>query len=230
MLQDMVVALPESWVMQQIGRAHKRHMGTQMRYMELDPYKVGLMRLDDMNIRHGRISELGIIEIGRASIRRKPIMVLFVHADWIVVPYSYDAFREFRGHGFVIRDKHVHKFSHEMHKKGTLEELMRAYEEKGNSIRINDLDAEGLCRAFQGRATHKGKKACGMGVSAQPVQYRAEDHSRPWKRGERAHFRSENKKKSEAVQKEQTALNIIKVSKVGLIYKSNTKAVHYKPY
>lgn len=226
-LQDIVVALPKEWAMQQTRRTHKRPMSVKEKRASLDPYKVGLMRLDDMGIKAERMSELSITEIGRASIERKPIMVLKMCVDWIVVPYSYDSFREFRGHGFVIRGKKVHKFSHSDHKNGTLDELMKAYEDNWDTS-LDSLDAEGLFNAFQGRRTHKGKKKCGMGVTAQPTQCKTEDHSRPWKRGERVHLRAENKKKCEANMKEQAAFNTIRVSKVGLMYKSKTKAVSSK--
>lgn len=222
-LQDIAIVLPESWAMQQIGNAHKRHMGVLRKRAQLDPYRIGLMRLNDMNIKPERMSELSIKEIGHASISHKPIMVIFVRADWVVLPYSYQSFREFRGNGFVIRGKHVHKFNHHDHKSGTLEELMRKYEER--DTQISSLDANGLFHSFQGKRTHKGKKACGMGVSAQSVQYKAEQHSRPWKHGERVHMRAKNRKKREANIREQMALDIIHVSKVGLVCK--TKSIKY---
>ena len=227
-LQDICAALPKSWV-EQLTRIPKvRKLSMYEKRALLDPYQIGLMRIGEMKMSLNRFTDAQVVEIGKCSIDRTAIVVGKDCNGCCIMKLSREACNKYNGRGYIIKGKKVIEIrSH--HKQGSLDELMRAFEERGG-VRLNDLDAEGLFHAFQGTRTRKCKQKGGMGFAEQSrmANCKTEETSRPWKRGERVHLRTENKKKREANTKEQNALNIIRVAKVGLIYKSNTKAVHYK--
>jgi len=226
-LQEIVAALPESWVMQGNCRAHKRQPSLKAKRAMLDPHEVGMMRLKEMQLPFHVLSAEQVERIGQCSIDRTYIMVVREGKTWTIVRYTREMVCKYRGHGYIIKGKKVIPLQH--HKQGTLEELMVSYEHESDCP-LDVLDAEGLFHAFQGRRIHKGKKKGGESSIHQMCKKvcEAQDLSRPWKRGERVHMRAENRKRREAERKEQTALGIIRVARVGLIYKSNTKAVQMK--
>ena len=227
-LQDLCAALPESWVEQLTRTPKVRKLSMYQKRALLDPYQIGLMRIGEMKMSFSRFTDAQVVEIGKCSIDRTAIVVGKDCNGCCVMKFSKEACMKYNGRGYIIKGKKVIEIrSH--HKQGSLEELMRAFEERGG-VRLNDLDAEGLFHAFQGTRTRKCKQKGGMGFAEQSrmANCKTEETSRPWKRGERVHLRTENKKKREANIKEQNALNTIRVAKVGLIYKSSTKAVHYK--
>lgn len=219
-MQDIVDALPQGWVMCQ-----NRHTPTlrEKRAM-LDPYEVGMERVREMMLSHNRLSEAQIMEIGCCSIDRKFIMVVRDGKNWTIVNLTSANVKAYKGHGYIIKGKKVIPLQN--HKQGTLEQLMDNFE-CGGDVRIDRLDAEGLFCSFQGRRIRKCKQKGGVGFAEQSrmVKCKTEEYSRPWKRGERVHYRSENKKRAEAERKEQMALGIIRVARIGLIYKSQTKAM-----
>lgn len=216
-MQDIVDALPQGWVMRQ-----NRHTPTlrEKRAM-LDPYEVGMERVREMMLPYNRLSEAQVAEIGRSSIEHKHIMVVRDGKNWTIVSLTGANVRTYKGHGYIIKGKRVIALQH--HKQGTLEQLMENYE----SVPICRMDADGLFHAFKGQRTHKGKKKGGESSTHKACAQvcKVEDRTRPWKRGERVHYRSENKKRAEAERKEQMALGIIRVARIGLIYKSQTKAM-----
>ena len=226
-LDEIVAALPESWVKQGNCRAQKRPMSIKAKRASLDPYQIGMMRVKEMGIAFCNLEDEQIVEIGRCSINRIAIVVGKERNKWVVAHLSGAKCREYRGHGYIIKGKKTIPLQH--HKQGTLEELMNAYECSADCS-LDRLDAEGLFNAFQGRRIHKCKQKGGWALSEQFkwTSCKTEEHSRPWKRGERVHMRSENRKKTEANMKEQAALGIIRVARIGLVYKSQTKAVHSK--
>lgn len=213
MLQDIVAALPENWVMQQNRRVQSLTM--QHKRTMLDPYQVGMMRVKEMGIASCKLDDVQIAEIGKCSIERKHIMVVREGKVWNVIQLTSTNVKAYKGHGYIIKGKRVIPLQH--HKQGTLEELMQAYE-RGGDCPLDVLDADGLFHAFQGRRIHKGKKKGGESSTHMACRQTcpAEEHSRPWKRGERVHMRADNRKKREANLKERSAEAFFKVAKYGL--------------
>lgn len=228
-LFQIVAQLPQGWVVEPNGRNHKRTMTIKRERVELDPYEVGKSLIYQMRIAFCRFTHEQIEDIGRCSINRTHILVTKCDNKWVIVPCTSVTCKN---GGYIVKGKQVIPLQH--HKQGTLEEIIsdykRAYDSRKDNVRIDRLSAEGLCNAFRGNRTHKGKRRGQYGFEEykSSTQCKTEETSRPWKRGERVHLRHENEKKREANRREQNALNIIRVAKVGLIYKSNTKAVHYK--
>lgn len=213
-LADMVDALPESWVVRGNCRAQKRPV--------LDAYEVGIMCVKAMMLPYAYFTEAQIVEIGNSSIRRKHVLVTKAGKEWTVVPCTAVSCRN---GGYIVKGKKVIPL--QQHRKGTLKQLMEDFE-CGDGRRLDGLDAEGLFHAFQGKRTHKGHKKGGESSmhhackNVCPVQ----DCTRPWKRGERVHMRTENRKRREAEDMERYVIGVMRIAKSGLMYRPNPKATH----
>lgn len=205
-LFHIVDALPPGW------EVRKEEYARKVRREELDAYEVGLRRIKDMMLPYVRFTEEQITEIGRCSINYTKILVTRVDNVWVIMPCTSVTCRN---GGHIVKGDEVITLN--KHRQGDIYKMRYGLDRGDNRI-VRELDTEDLFHAFKGQRTHKGKKKGGESSTHRACTQvcKVEDHSRPWKRGERAKMKKENKKRAEAELRERTAIAIIRVSQVGL--------------
>lgn len=125
----------------------------QLKRLLLDPYKIGLMRLNEMSVSDLRFTREQITHIGKCSINRKYIIVGKVGNSWTVVDYTRESTRDFRGHGYIIKGKKVIPLQH--NRRGSFEWLMSAYESADRSKPIERMTADDIFYTCMGKRTFK---------------------------------------------------------------------------
>ena len=125
----------------------------QLKRLFLDPHKIGLMRLNEIGVSSSRFTGKDIVHIGKCSINRKYIIVGKVGNEWVVVNYAREKVRDFRGHGYIIKGKKV--IALQRNRRGSLEELMSAYECVDRSKSLDRMTADEMFREGMGKRTYK---------------------------------------------------------------------------
>lgn len=125
----------------------------QLKRSLLDPYKIGLMRLNEMNVSDSRFTRERVIYIGKCSINRKYIIVGRIGNDWAVVDCTRENVRDFRRHGYIIKGKKVIPLQH--NRRGSFEGLMSAYESADRSKPLDRMTADDIFHTCMGKRTHK---------------------------------------------------------------------------
>ena len=93
--------------------------------------EIGLRRLNEMRlaVRRQRV-RFSLAELGAASLRRLPILIVLVNGAWELMAYSKENVRRYCGHGCIWMKGRRWHYVEYAHRNGSLAEQMKAYEDE----------------------------------------------------------------------------------------------------
>lgn len=128
--------------------------GASMDLDALNPYGVGLMRLNEMAISNTRLSREDIEYIGKCSINRKKVVIGKIGNSWVVQGRAHSLDAKFKPY-YVIRGKRITMLYHSNATGKTLEQMMSEYECRDLSKPLYQASADEIFQAAKGRRSQK---------------------------------------------------------------------------
>ena len=128
--------------------------GASMNLDALNPYGVGLMRLNEMAISNTRLSREDIEYIGKCSISRKKVVIGKIGNSWAVQGRAHGFEAKFKTY-YVIRGKRITMLYHSNATGKTLEQMMSEYECRDLSKPLYQASADEIFQAAKGRRSQK---------------------------------------------------------------------------
>lgn len=121
--------------------------------------EIGLRRLNEMRlaVRKQRV-RFSLAELGAASLRRLPILIVLLNGAWEFVAYSKENVKRYCGHGCIyMKGKRWHYVEY-AHRSGSIADQMKAYEgEEWEEVR----DIFNACKGLRMQKKSHGSRGCG---------------------------------------------------------------------
>lgn len=133
--------------------------GASMNVDALNPYGVGLIRLNEMAISNTRLNRADIEYIGQCSIKRKKVVIGKIGNLWAIQGRTGGNEVKFKPY-YIIRGKRVTALHYHNNTSKTLEQMMSEYECRDLSKPLYLASADEIFQAAKGRRSQKhGGKA-----------------------------------------------------------------------